>query len=471
MRAMDEAVVIDKVERDAERYFRKYRPFVEQLENNLLLKRFKPITAWDVRALGKMLENVDDMVKMCENAGTVADLGPLPRIAKDVVTIMYGTSPLPLISSVQPMDEEIGLVYYKQVMAISSGGNLHSGDIIVSPLGDYKTPQGYANAEVTETVGTGNGTVTTFTATTTYHPVRPGTVSITAGGATAVDSNYDGNLIGQGVSGTINYQTGAVSLTFATAPASGITVAITYWGNVEDINLGVKEINYELTAQQIRAKIYALKGMTGLFKNWQLQKRFGVSAEEELASDLVNAVNAEILGNMITKMNAKLPGTATWDATVPTNTSYFEHKQSFKDTLSYAESQMVANAKRGVISFILAGTKVASVIRTLFGWEQIYDGKGMFTAHLFGQLDGIPVIRVVDANILPPTSAIIGYKGVSEFEAPAVYAPYMPVTVTSVLPTINPLVTQRAVASWAGVEVLVNNFLYGVNITGSLPGQ
>lgn len=469
MPRVDEAVVLTKVEREAERLARKYRPYMDIFERKSLLRYFKPITTWDRWALGKMLESVDDMVRMCEANGSVGDLGILPRIAHDVVTIAYGTSPISLIASTQPIDEELGLVYYKAVKAVSTAGNLTAGDIIVSVFGDLKTPQGFGGAENTEVIGTGDEATKTFNATLTYKPVRPGTVVVTASGVTGQDVNYDGKIIGDGISGTVNYQTGAISVTFDTAPSAGVAVEVTYWGDVEDLSLGIREVNFELTAIQVRAKIYALKGVTGLFKSWALQKRFGISAEEELATDLVNALNAEILGDLIRKMRNRLAGYVTWDATTPSGTSYFEHKQSFKDALAGVEKKIVERSKRGAISFIIAGSKVASVIRTLFGWEMVYDGKGIFTAHLFGNLDGIPVIRVVDPAILPEDEAIVGYKGVSEFEAPAVFAPYMPITVTSVLPTVHPLVTQRAAASWSAVEVLVDRFLYGLRVTGTLP--
>jgi hypothetical protein len=130
---------------------------------------------------------------------------------------------------------------------------------------------------------------------------------------------------------------------------------------------------------------------------------------------------------------------------------------------------MIENAKRGAISFIIAGSGVCSVLRTLFGWETVYEGRGMATAHLYGNLDGIPVIRVTDTNVLDANQAIVGYKGPSAFEAPIVYAPYMPITVTSVLPTASPIVTQRAAATWAAVEVLVNNFTYGLAVSGTYP--
>jgi hypothetical protein len=466
---VDEAYLLSKIEKEADVYYRKYKPYMKLMESVSHWKKFKSPTAWDYRALGKMLESVDDLIAMCEANGSVADLGILPRIAKDVVTIMYGVSPLPLIASVQPIEEELGLIYYKRVKAVTGGGNITAGDTIVSVYGDYVTPQGYTNAEITESIGTGDGEKVTFTATLAYKPIRPGTVVIQAGTVTGQDYNYDGNIFGAGIQGTVDYQTGAIEVTFSEAPAEGVKVSATYWGNIEDLTLGVREISYELDTKQVRAKIYAVKGLVGLFKSWQLQKRFGISAEEELAADLVNALNSEILGDLIRKMNNALPATVSWSVTPPTGTDYFLHYQTFKFFLAAAEKKLVEQAKRGIISFIIAGTTACAVIKSQLGWRQLFDGRGMFTAHLYGEIEGIPVIRVVDNDILAQDMMIIGYKGASEFEAPAVFCPYMPVTVTTVLPTTHPLVTQRAAATWAAVEVLVNRFLVGGQITGTYP--
>jgi hypothetical protein len=466
---IDETYLLSRVEQEADTYYKKYKPYMQLMEDVSHWKKFKSPSAWDYRALGKMLESVDDLVAMCEANGSVADLGILPRIARDVVTIMYGVSPIPLIASVQPIEEELGLIYYKRVKAVTGGGNITAGDTLVSVYGDYVTPQGYTNAEVTVRIGTGNGSTKTFSATLTYKPIRPGTVIVQAGSVTGRDYNYDGNILGVGVSGTINYSTGAISVTFGTAPAEGEAINVTYWGNVEDLTLGVREINYELDTKQVRARIYAVKGLVGLFKSWQLQKRFGISAEEELAADLVNALNSEVLGDLIRKMTNALPATVTWDVTPPEGTDYFLHYQTFKFFLAGAEKKLVEQARRGIISFIIAGTQACAVIKSQLGWKQLFDGRGMFTAHLYGEIEGVPVIRVVDSNVLADDMMIIGYKGASEFEAPAVFCPYMPVTVTTVLPTAHPLVTQRAAACWAAVEVLVNRFLVGGQVTGTYP--
>jgi len=91
-------------------------------------------------------------------------------------------------------------------------------------------------AKVTgEVIGTGDGYATTFTATLANKPVKPGTVKVTDGYETFTD-NGDGTLTGdKGGSGTINYVTGEISVTFASAPASGADITADYqWLDVFD---------------------------------------------------------------------------------------------------------------------------------------------------------------------------------------------------------------------------------------------
>ena len=60
-----------------------------------------------------------------------------------------------------------------------------------------------------------------FSKTLAYSPVIPGTVTVSATiGAATVTATDDGHgtLSGTGVSGTIDYDTGAISVTYTTAP-------------------------------------------------------------------------------------------------------------------------------------------------------------------------------------------------------------------------------------------------------------
>lgn len=81
-------------------------------------------------------------------------------------------------------------------------------------------------------LGTGNGVTQTFSATLANVPVAPFYVyagSFPALGAlvTAVD-NGSGSLSTTGMSGTINYSTGLISLTFTTAPVTGTAIQAYY---------------------------------------------------------------------------------------------------------------------------------------------------------------------------------------------------------------------------------------------------
>ncbi len=79
-----------------------------------------------------------------------------------------------------------------------------------------------------ELFGTGDGTTTTFSHTMQNPPVLPGSLTVTAGSVTATD-NGQGTLTGTGVSsGSINYSTGAATITYSTAPASGTAITANY---------------------------------------------------------------------------------------------------------------------------------------------------------------------------------------------------------------------------------------------------
>jgi hypothetical protein len=78
-----------------------------------------------------------------------------------------------------------------------------------------------------KTIGTGNGTNKTFAATLDQQLIQPGSVVVTDEVETFSDDG-SGNLIGDAAgTGTINYVTGAISVTFNTAPTNTTPVVAT----------------------------------------------------------------------------------------------------------------------------------------------------------------------------------------------------------------------------------------------------
>ena len=82
-----------------------------------------------------------------------------------------------------------------------------------------------------EAFGDGDGSTTAFSATAANTGIAPGTLTATDGTETFTD-NADGTLTGSASgTGTVNYRTGAVTLTFNAAPATGtgnITISYDY---------------------------------------------------------------------------------------------------------------------------------------------------------------------------------------------------------------------------------------------------
>ena len=74
-----------KIENMAEKYLRRYRPYVDVLESHSLLSKTRSVSAYDIYALGMQLDAFQAYKQMCEDDGTIASLGTIPNIALDVI--------------------------------------------------------------------------------------------------------------------------------------------------------------------------------------------------------------------------------------------------------------------------------------------------------------------------------------------------------------------------------------------------
>src|SRR6185437_10101087 len=82
-----------------------------------------------------------------------------------------------------------------------------------------------------QTVGMGNGNNVVFNSTLAMHPIQSNSIKVFAGASPVGADNGSGmitGIAGFGLQGTIDYESGASSLTFVSAPASGTAVTISY---------------------------------------------------------------------------------------------------------------------------------------------------------------------------------------------------------------------------------------------------
>ncbi len=118
----------------AEQYFEKYRESVEFLETNSpTVKAGGSLSSHEIAALGQQLDQWENYRRSVEESGKLSDLGQLPSVAADIITVSNVKSILPLIASTQPIQEEHNVVYYKQVKA-GAGMGYPEGTVLRDPF-------------------------------------------------------------------------------------------------------------------------------------------------------------------------------------------------------------------------------------------------------------------------------------------------------------------------------------------------
>lgn len=454
------------VEQSADQYFDKYRDQIEAFEkHSVLAKAGGSITASDVYALGRQLEQFEEYKSFVEQTGSVADLGTLPNIALDVITAAHGNSIMPLVASTQPINEEQGIIYFKQIAATNTSADRTKGQIIMDAEGGVRSfSDTYGASRIEgEVVVTGDGNTTDFTGNLNNVQIRPRTFNATVGGVKIIDDG-EGRLLGNGAYGTINYETGVYEIKFAEAVAADAKVVSGYEVLLEaqDDLVGIAG---SLTSTDIRAEVFALKSETGLLQEFSFQKRFGRLAQDEVAQDLTAELTRTTNTAAIKRLYAASRGVTTWDKTAPTAVSYAEHKLTFVDAFAQAEATLNANAGRGNISRIICGATAAATLRGMPGFTAAEGGMN-HSVGLYGFYNGVPVIRA--ANVIPANEMLCIYKGLSHFEAPLVHAPYMPLFVSNTIPAgTNPMRNQRMAAVWTGLKSVIPTFVTKLQIVES----
>jgi hypothetical protein len=464
---MNEELEKKQTVRLAEGYFTKYKKHMQSFEKSLVGKAMN-ISEHHLVQLGKQLDQWEVYKSICEANGSLNTLGELPKVALDVITATMSNSVLPVIASTQTIESQKSIIWFKNVKALDSKGNVVAGDTLVDPRTGLKTPSGYASNEV---IGE-EAVAATVAAQVVYGFAVNGGESVRSqfvkvyldsdNGIFAQDFEGKGVLLGAGMSGTIDYTTGAISVTLAADPGAGDKVLVDYQQNLEEMS-DIRRITSELDSTGIEAKAYALKGVMGMFQMFAMKKQFGDSALDDMATDLTREINAEIGGDFIRKYVSVAQGTTQFSLTVPTNISEKQHRESYAFRMADAESTMIGNVGRGTVKVMVVGREHAALVRGLDGFQLLSDGNSI-GAHIFGTYKGITYVRVPEEALLAAKSGIGLYTGGSALESAGVYAPFMPLTVQDAPLGPNPLTSQKVAATMAGTKVVVPGYCTKFNL-------
>jgi hypothetical protein len=426
----------------------------------------------DMVVLGDQLRQYAAYEEYVRENASASDLGTLPQIATDLIAAVYGLSIAPIVSSMQTIEEQSGIIYFKQVKAADTKAGITAGDVTVTAKSGWnKAMDGYMSEYVqdeTLTISTATSQTKTFAAA----PVRSNiTIPVTLSAYPSFAGQIvNGQLLHNGavaVTGTFNYTTGELVLTFASAPTAG-NMIVSYHQDFEKSS-DIPEIEFSLATDSVMAEVLALKELIGTLKSFQFNKRFGKVASDEALADLSGALAAAESQKVIRAavyLATKTGNSVTWAKTNPGGISDYEHRQSFRYALNTADTRIGTNAGRGFANRYIAGYEACEYFRSLNGFTLAAPNTGV-GAHLYGYLDGVPVIRAHARDGIATNKIVALYVNpTSPFEAPIVTATYMPVFLTNTMQmSNNPLQNQRAIAAWKAFKPVVEQFAQEITIS------
>lgn len=493
-----EQKINEQFEREAEGYVRLHEKLFDAVASSPIFNsNTRDFGLMDAHCIGKQIDNFKFYEQYCAENSSATALGTLPQIAVDLIGAIYGLSVAPILTSMQAIDDQVGLIYFKRVLAqgynlTSDTNGINAGDATVlaregwkKSVADYiseaqsRTFTCAASAEQTfyNTVGgTNSGEVI---------PVRPNvqmrivlTISGTAYEGVIINLSGNGSfgsvlVSGLKVSGQYTYATGKLELTLPEAAAATDSVKLFYNVDFEKAS-DIPSIEFELTSDTVTAEVMGVKEMIGTLKSFSFNKRFGKTASDEALADLAGHLAAAESSKVIRKyielanMNKNVDqsvNTITWYAGRPAGVSEYEHRQSFKYALGSADAEIGERAGRGFANRYIAGYGACKYLKALNGFKAAAPNTGV-GPHLYGYIDGAPIIRCGRLDGLGTNDIIAAYQNpTSPFEAPVVTATYMPVFVTNTMQVSNnPFQNQRAIASWKAFKGVVHQFTQKITI-------
>ena len=402
--------------------------------------------------LAQCLENTQLAIDMLESTDA-GDTNGFKQFALDLVTAIVPNLVANDLVSVQPIDNEVGVINYIRYLYGSTKGAATQGEEFASGL-LYTGSDFYYSSE--EVVGEGlDVSGTALTGTLAWKPLIKGSIKIplTVTIATVptavflVDTLKNGSLIavdanGTAVAGavtaaTINYASGAIAATLASAPASTpVTLSYNYdqksVGNasIGSNQLQVPEVNIKIETMPVVCQSRKLKALYAFDSAFKLQKEYGSDINallnSQIAAEIAHEIDGEIMEDL--RLGSGLTN-ETFNKRIPAAITLMDHYQSFQATLVVGSNKIFQATKRAQGTFLIVGVGVSNIIEVMPTFVAS-GAANVIGPHVMGTINNMIVVK---NPYFPSNDYVMGYKGTTIFDAGYFYCPYMPVTMTNLV--------------------------------------
>ena len=412
------------------------------------------------------LENTRRWIKNLDETTRSTAIGSFIHFGFDMISAIMPSLIAHEIVSVQPMSRRVGEIFFLEFLYGSNKGNIAANSKMFAYDVTGNSNIHYSDEVIPSEACTAmSGTQTVLTGQLAYTPIRPATVTITAGIHSVTDTGS--NTWGGYGTGAIDYNTGIFNVTWTTAPGSGssVTPTATYRFNMEQNPALIPEVLLNINSVPVTARTRKLRSLFTLDASFDVEQAFGKNIENELsvalASEVRQEIDSEIQQDLLDFSQNGGAQAISWPKTAPSGVSYRNHKFTLIDKLVEGSNNIFKATRRAVGNYILAGVDFCTQIEQL---ESRFKAEGKIQPgpHYIGVLDG--KWKVYKNPNLPATEAVMGYKGDLFLESCYVYAPYMPLYTTQPI-MLDDFVTRKGMATSYGTQSVNPKFLCHATIT------
>ncbi len=368
------------------------------------------------------------MAKLYETSR--ADLPKWIKTGLALISASHADDLTDQVISEQPLQSRTGKLHYMDIQTESSKGNLPGGTRMFDALRGFIGTDHQSSEKIFEEPVGPAGT-TDYSVPAEYRPVIPGSVEITDGNLVVRDDR-NGNLVGNvgtpggGITNTINYITGEISLKFSANTTGSVTTSYVY--NVEastelpKYGISLRSITVEARARAIATE-WSQQSVFDLLNDW------GIDAEPTILDAGAKIIMAEKFKHVVNHLyKVASGGSMVFDNTTPPGISYQEHIDSFGIMLTRLQHEIWQNTQR-----VRPNVCVFSPdIWFLFQYTRGFQGEGApgQTDALAGpKKAGVLVnhgITCIADPTFAPGSAVLTYRGGDILNTAAMIGMYIP---------------------------------------------
>lgn len=253
-------------------------------------------------------------------------------------------------------------------VAGSTFGDLTKGDII-----DPSFNSQYSSMDQRKEADTGDGSKKQFTLAVGM-PIRKHLVRVYVdkmlvaedlGGKRQLSGNFVSGSDTITITGSANYDTGAITVDFSKAVASGIPVHIGYDINIEKSPNLIPKIEHEMESWTLYPHESALACSSTIQAAFGARREFNIDLNAMNIGAARNVLAAEKDRKRLRDMYFFAKGSKEWSYSVPAGVKFSDHYESIREVLQQISQELMFRTKKSGLVGIVAGPKAAALLKSI----------------------------------------------------------------------------------------------------------